>query len=79
MSPETEKNIALVIATLNWLQDSGGDVRPRGQVTPEYLAHFSREIGVPVSRSTFRRVEEIALAKARHRASSLTNITTKTP
>jgi hypothetical protein len=68
MSPETETNIALLMATLSWLQREGGDVPPPGQVNPENLAELARDLGIPVSLSTLKRLDSISLAKARHAA-----------
>lgn len=71
MSPETETNLALLFAALAWLQAEDADVPPPGQVTPEYLSALSRELGTPVSATTIRREESLALAKAAFNARQL--------
>lgn len=64
MTPETNTRIALVISALRLRQQEGEAPAP-GQVSPEYLAKLSKEIGEPVSAGTWRKIETRALAKLR--------------
>ncbi len=65
MTPETNIRVALVISALRLLQEDDA-APPAGQVSPEYLAKLSRELGEPVSAGTWRRIEFIAVSKLRH-------------
>lgn len=69
MNPETEAKLALVLATLRWLQEKGADVPQPGEVTPKKLSRLSRELDLYISEKTIRREFTLALAKARHAAS----------
>ena len=68
MTSETETNLALLLAALRYLQEKGADVPPPGQVTPEALDRLARELEIPVSLSTLKRFDSIALAKFRNAA-----------
>lgn len=68
MTKETEANLALLMAALRYLQEHSGDVPPPGKVTPENLSALARELDIPLSISTIRRVDSLAIAKARHAA-----------
>lgn len=68
MTTETNIRIALVTSALRLLQEDGDAPQP-GEVTPEYLARLSTELGEPVSETTWRNVERRALAKLRHNLS----------
>ena len=60
---DTQANIDIVLAALAYRQSQGlGPLR--GEINAEWMEYFSREIEVPVSASTWRRLERIALRKA---------------
>jgi hypothetical protein len=57
-----------------------GTSPPPCEITPEYLARLSDEIGASVGATTWRRIERTALDKCRHLLSTETQTqTTATP
>jgi hypothetical protein len=64
MTDAKTAQIDIVLAALRERQARNEAPLP-GEVTPTYLAKLAREIGQPVSATTFREVEKRALAKLR--------------
>lgn len=69
MTTETNIRLALVISALRMLQDEG-KAPPPGEVSPEYIARLSRELGEPVSADTIRRCESLAILKLKNKLKS---------
>lgn len=63
MIPDTQANIDIVLAALAYRQSQGMGPRP-GEINPDWMEYFSKEIEAPVSATTWRRLERIALGKA---------------
>jgi hypothetical protein len=69
LSPATAEKVRLVMLVLRWNQLRGNI--PAKPVSAEAMAEVSAALGIPVSERTFRRVEQVALAKARLHAECL--------
>ena len=70
MSPETEKRIDLVLYALAFMQEEQKKlgvqaVPPPGEISYEYLASLSDELGEPVSKSTWHAFAALAEEKAK--------------
>jgi len=64
MPTETERRVDLVLAVICDLQNDG--LLPKdARIKPQGLAYVSDVIGLPVSESTFRRIEKRSLHRAR--------------
>lgn len=63
MISDTQANIDIVLAALAFRQAQGLGPQ-RGEINPDWMEYFSKEIDSPVSATTWRRLERIALRKA---------------
>jgi hypothetical protein len=70
LTESTAEKVSLVLAVIRWNQLKGNIPADR-PVSTAAMAEVAKEIGLPVSEQTFRRVAQIALAKAKLRALEL--------
>jgi hypothetical protein len=69
LSPDTSDKVQLVMLVLQYNQLKGNI--PNRPVSSEAMAELSAALGIPVSERTFRRITQVALAKARTAAVSM--------
>jgi len=70
LSESTALKVQLVLSVIRWNQLKGNIPADR-PISTAAMAEVAKEIGVPVSEQTFRRVSQIALAKARLSAAAM--------
>jgi hypothetical protein len=70
LSESTALKVQLVLTVIRWNQLKGNIPADR-PVSTAAMADVAAAIGVPVSEQTFRRIEQVARAKARLSAKSL--------
>jgi hypothetical protein len=74
LSDATAEKIRLVMLALR-LKRMRGEIGEDEPVSTEKMARLAAELGVPLSERTFRRVEQISLARLRNSLLNPTNTT----